>query len=127
MLSLISISWGGGACYNTIRLPLDRKHFMAVAANINSSFSYNVILSIPFYCQFYHKTKGIATMIGKIIRDLRIEKGLSCSKLAKLSGHPVSSIHGLETGAIKNPRFKIVCDLSEILKISLDELKKYQE
>ena len=63
-------------------------------------------------------------MLGQKIKELRQKKGFSCSELARRSGHPVSSIHGLETGEIKNPRFQIICDLSDVLEISLDELKK---
>lgn len=64
-------------------------------------------------------------MIGIIIKEIRQEQGLSCSELARRSGHPVSSIHGLETGANKNPRFKIVCDICRVLNISVDSLKEY--
>lgn len=57
------------------------------------------------------------------IKELRQNKGYSCSELARLSGHPVSSIHGIEQGTIKNPRFQIICDIADTLDINLDELR----
>lgn len=63
-------------------------------------------------------------MLGEIIKKNRIEKGLSCYALAKSSGHPVSSIHGIETGINQNPRFEIICDISDVLGISVEVLKK---
>jgi len=64
-------------------------------------------------------------MLGEKIRELRQNKGYSCSELARRSGHPVSSIHGIETGANKNPRFKIICDICDVLEISTDSLKEF--
>lgn len=64
-------------------------------------------------------------MLGSKIKELRQSKGLSCSELARRSGHSVSSIHGIETGANKNPRFKIICDVCKVLEISTDDLKNY--
>ena len=66
-------------------------------------------------------------MLGEKIKELRQNKGYSCSELARRSGHPVSSIHGLETGANKNPRFKIICDICKVLEISTDSLKKFMK
>ena len=67
-------------------------------------------------------------MLSETIKKIRIKKGLSCYALAKRSGHPVSSIHGIETGINKNPRFKIICDIADVLDISVDVLKKeFQE
>lgn len=63
-------------------------------------------------------------MFGEKITQLRKARGLSCYALAKRSGHPVSSIYGIETGANKNPRFEIICDIADVLEISMEELKK---
>ena len=63
-------------------------------------------------------------MLSETIKKIRIEKGLSCYALAKRSGHPVSSIHSIETGKNKNPRFEIICDIADVLDISIDVLKK---
>lgn len=63
-------------------------------------------------------------MLSKKLHELRLERGLSCIELARLSGHPVSSIHNIETGVNKNPGFKIVCDIAEALKVDLEKLKE---
>lgn len=63
-------------------------------------------------------------MLGKFIKEYREKLGLSCSELARRSGHPVSSIHGIETGANKNPRFQIIIDVANALGISLEEMKR---
>ncbi len=66
--------------------------------------------------------------IGKYIRELRLSKGITSTKLAKLSKHPISTISGIEIGNNKNPRFKIMCDISDALDESHDEMKKvYRE
>ena len=64
-------------------------------------------------------------MLGERIKELRKIRHISCSELARLSGHPVSTIHSIETGANKNPRFKIICDICKVLEISTEDLKKY--
>ena len=61
-------------------------------------------------------------MLGDKIRQIRIIRHLSESEVARRSGHPVSSIHGIENGDNKNPGFKIMYDLSRVLDFSLDEL-----
>lgn len=62
-------------------------------------------------------------MLGEFIAHRRKELGLSQSKLARLSGHPVSSIHGIENGDNLNPRFEIIIDLCQVLDVSLDDMK----
>jgi len=62
-------------------------------------------------------------MFGNFIAQKRKELGLSLAKLAKLSGHPVSSLHGIENGDNQNPRFEIIIDISQVLGVSLDEMK----
>lgn len=62
-------------------------------------------------------------MLGSFIAKRRKELGLSLAKLAKKSGHPVSSIHGIENGDNQNPRFEIIIDLCKALDVSLDEMK----
>lgn len=62
-------------------------------------------------------------MLGSFITKRRKELGLSLAKLAKKSGHPVSSIHGIENGDNQNPRFEIIIDLCKALDVSLDEMK----
>lgn len=62
-------------------------------------------------------------MLGTFISCRRQELGLSLAKLAKISGHPVSSIHGIENGDNQNPRFEMIIDLCQALDVSLDEMK----
>lgn len=62
-------------------------------------------------------------MLGSFITHRRQELGLSLAKLAKISGHPVSSIHGIENGDNQNPRFEMIIDLCQALDVSLDEMK----
>ncbi len=62
-------------------------------------------------------------MFGQFIAQKRKEMGLSLAKLAKLSGHPVSSLHGIENGDNQNPRFEIIIDICQVLNVSLDEMK----
>ena len=45
-------------------------------------------------------------MLGETIKKMRLEQGLSCYELAKRSGHPVSSVYGIENGDNKNPDLK---------------------
>ena len=61
-------------------------------------------------------------MLADKIRQYRIKQHISQSEVARRSGHPVSSIHGIENGDNKNPGFKIMYDLSKVLNFSLDEL-----
>lgn len=63
-------------------------------------------------------------MFGKTITELRKERSLSCSELARRCGRPVSSIHNIETGVNQNPGFEIICDIADALGVSVDELKQ---
>lgn len=62
-------------------------------------------------------------MLGQKIKELRQEQGLSCAELARRAKHSVSTIHGIETGENANPGFKIICDISDVLDVSVDMLK----
>jgi transcriptional regulator with XRE-family HTH domain len=64
-------------------------------------------------------------MLSNKIREIRIKNGMSLYRLAKLSGHAVSTIHGIENGDNKNPSFKMIGDIAKVLDIPLDGL--YQE
>lgn len=61
-------------------------------------------------------------MFGEFIRKSREKLGMSCTELARRSGHPTSTINGIETGANKNPRFRIIIDMSKAMGISLDDM-----
>lgn len=62
-------------------------------------------------------------MIGSYITQRRKEQGLSQAELARLSGHLVSTTHGIENGDNQNPRFEITIDLCKTLNVSLDDLR----
>lgn len=61
-------------------------------------------------------------MLADEIRQIRKMRHLSEFEVARRSGHPVSSIHGIESGDNKNPGFRVMYDLSRVLGFSLDEL-----
>lgn len=63
-------------------------------------------------------------MLGEYIKECRNKLNWSCAELARQCGHPVSSIHGIESGANQNPRFQIIIDLSNALQVSLEDMKK---
>ena len=64
-------------------------------------------------------------MLGQKIKEIRTEQGLSCSELARRSGHPVSSVHNLENGKSLNPGFIFIRNIAKVLNISLDEISKW--
>ena len=63
-------------------------------------------------------------MIGEVIKNIRLKKGMSKSELARRAGTAVSNVHNIETEASKNPGWYTICSLAEVLEISLDDLKK---
>ncbi|MDF2505192.1 MULTISPECIES: helix-turn-helix transcriptional regulator [Clostridium] len=65
---------------------------------------------------------------GSKIREIRLEKGLTCMDVSNLSKNlavPVSKtyLEELERGAKRNPSFNVIETISIILKIQLDDLK----
>ncbi|SMC29594.1 Helix-turn-helix domain-containing protein [Clostridium acidisoli DSM 12555] len=65
---------------------------------------------------------------GYKIRELRLEKGLTCTDVSNLSRNlnfPISKtyLEELERGAKRNPSFNIIETISIILKVNLDELR----
>jgi len=64
-------------------------------------------------------------MLGEKIRELRKKRGLSGAELAMRVKCSVSTLHGIETGENANPSFRVICDISDALNISVDELKKH--
>lgn len=63
-------------------------------------------------------------MLSDTIRKLRKTKFLSQTALARRSGHPVSTVHGIECGDNKNPGFYTLGDIAKVLGVSLDALYK---
>jgi transcriptional regulator with XRE-family HTH domain len=65
---------------------------------------------------------------GNKIRELRLEKGLTCldvSNLSKRLDVPISKtyLEELERGAKLNPSFNVIETISIILTVKLDELR----
>lgn len=65
---------------------------------------------------------------GRRIRELRLEKGLTCSDVSNLSktlNSPISKtyLEELERGTKLNPSFNVVETISIILRVKLDELR----
>ncbi|WAM36575.1 helix-turn-helix domain-containing protein [Caldicellulosiruptor acetigenus] len=61
-------------------------------------------------------------MIGKKIRHLRKEKGLTQKELAKLTGISQSYISELEAGIKTNPSIEIAKRIAEVLEIDICQL-----
>lgn len=65
---------------------------------------------------------------GSKIRELRLDKGLTCTDVSNLSQglqFPISKtyLEELERGSKRNPSFNIIETISVILKVNLDELR----
>lgn len=62
-------------------------------------------------------------MVGKKIRSLRIEKGLSLRELARKAGiTSFSYIANIERGVVKDPALSTIIKIAKALEISIDEL-----
>lgn len=61
-------------------------------------------------------------MLADKIRQLRKGNFITQTELARRSGHPVSTIHGIENGDNQNPGFFTLGDIAQALGVSLDEL-----
>lgn len=60
-------------------------------------------------------------MIGNRIKQIRIEKGLSESELARRAGTAVSNIHNIESGASKNPGWYTVLKIAAALETDIKD------
>lgn len=63
-------------------------------------------------------------MLAKKIRELRLKKGLSQEKLARLADVSFNTIVKIEAGESQNPTFLTVIGIAKALGISLEELAK---
>lgn len=61
-------------------------------------------------------------MIGKRIRELRIEKRLSITELAERAGVAKSYISNIERGIMSNPSIQFLEKVSDTLGVSMDDL-----
>jgi len=63
-------------------------------------------------------------MLGKKIRELRMKKGLSQEKMARIADVSYNTIVKIESGESENPTFKTMTGIAKALEISLDVLAK---
>ncbi|RLC35373.1 MAG: XRE family transcriptional regulator [Candidatus Nealsonbacteria bacterium] len=61
-------------------------------------------------------------MLAKKIRDLRIKKGLSQEKLARLADVSYNTVVKIESGESKNPTFQTMAGIAKALGVVLDTL-----
>jgi len=64
--------------------------------------------------------------LGKRFRDLRKQKGLTLSRMAKITGRSVSLLSQIETGKV-NPSFSSMRTLAEALEVPLSQLMLQDE
>lgn len=62
--------------------------------------------------------------LHEILDAERVRQGLSQAELARRSGHPVSTIHGILTGENHHPWYATIADICAVLNFSLDELER---
>ncbi len=63
-------------------------------------------------------------MLAQNIRKLRLKKGLSQEKLARLADIANATLVKIESGAAKEPTITTVSKLASALGVSIDELVK---
>lgn len=63
-------------------------------------------------------------MIGKFVRELREEQGLSINQLAKLSGVQPSVLYYIENEN-RDPRLSTLCKLANALGVSISYFEKH--
>lgn len=67
-------------------------------------------------------------MIGAKIRQIRRQKGISATNLAKEIGLPLTSLSNIEREVSKNPSFYTICKIAKALEVPIDYLaKQYKE
>ena len=66
-------------------------------------------------------------MLAKRIRKLRVKKGLSQEKLARLADVSYNTVVKIESGESKNPTFQTMAGIAKALGISLDQLADKKE
>ena len=62
------------------------------------------------------------SLIGKNIKKLRKQKGLSQDRLSKLSDISYNTVIKLESGGITNPSIDTIQKLAKALNVSVDDL-----
>ena len=65
------------------------------------------------------------SLIGKNIKKLRKQKGLSQDRLSKLADISYNTVIKLESGGITNPSIDTLQKLTKALNVSVDDLLKF--
>lgn len=78
------------------------------------------------YAYYYFNTTMLREVppIGKNIKKLRKQKGLSQDRLSKLADISYNTVIKLESGGITNPSIDTLQKLAKALDVSVDELLK---
>lgn len=63
-------------------------------------------------------------MFARRIRELRIKKGFSQEKLARLANVSLNTIVKIESGESKHPTIQTMACIAKVLGVSLDYLAK---
>ena len=64
------------------------------------------------------------SQIGKNIKKLRKQKGLSQDRLSKLADISYNTVIKLESGGITNPSINTLSKIAKALNVSVDDLLK---
>lgn len=64
------------------------------------------------------------SQIGKNLKKLRKQKGLSQDRLSKLADVSYNTIIKIESGGIQSPTIKTAQKIAKALRVSLDKLTK---
>lgn len=70
---------------------------------------------------YYCSERGIGMLIGKRIKDMRLEKGMSQQELGDLIGVTKVSVCGYENGT-RTPSLETFCILADIFETTTDYL-----
>ena len=66
-------------------------------------------------------------MIGIVIRELRIKKGLTLFELSERAKTTISNIHNIETGKNQNPGWYTIINIANALDVDIIELKRMDD
>ncbi len=60
--------------------------------------------------------------MGRVIRRIRTERGVTQEELARRAGVPLNRVGRIETGAVTDPRYSTLCCIAGGLGVSVWEL-----
>ncbi len=63
-------------------------------------------------------------MLAENIRKIRLKKGLSQEKLARLANIALNTLTKIESGLSKEPTIQTIAKIANVLGVSVDELIK---